>query len=183
MLKKVKIVLFETLVNVSDVLIGFRPQKVDLVTEHSDATGHSAIVEEGSATATGYGNGNPAYADPNGIISVGPNRYTDPYGSWHWMKGTNKWSTYSAKENSRWMQSLDVNYNTINRYSNWLNKMENTGKLVYSLELSSCVTHTSLVLNASGVFNIGIHPYLLHAQMYLWGNGIRPWSFNHFFNR
>ena len=67
------------LANMSDVLIGFKPQKVDLVTEHSDATGHSAIVEEGSATATGYGNGNPAYADPNGIISVGPNRYTDTH--------------------------------------------------------------------------------------------------------
>ena len=163
--------------NLSDILMGFKPQKVDLVTEHSDATGHSAIVKHDTRT------GIKGKTDINGLISVGPDRVSQPDGSWHWMKGTNKWSTYSAKENSRWMQSLDVNYNTINRYSNWLNKMENTGKLVYSLELSSCVTHTSLVLNASGVFNIGIHPYLLHAQMYLWGNGIRPWSFNHFFNR
>lgn len=51
--------------------------------------------------------------------------------------------------------------------------MESAGKLVYSLELSSCVTHTSLALNMSNIFNIGIHPYLLHAQMYLWDNGIR----------
>ena len=163
--------------NLSDILIGFKPQKVDLVTENSDAIGHSAIVKHDTRT------GIKGKTDINGLISVGPDRVSQPDGSWHWMKGTNKWSTYSAKENSRWMQSLDVNYNTINRYSNWLNKMENTGKLVYSLELSSCVTHTSLALNASGVFNIGIHPYLLHAQMYLWGNGIRPWSFNHFFNR
>ena len=165
------------LANLSDVLIGFNPQKVDLVTENTDEIGHSAIVKHG--TDTGIKN----ETDINGLISVGPDRVNQPNGSWHWMKGTNKWSTYSAKENSRWIQPLDVNYNTIIRYSNWLNKMESTGKLVYSLELSSCVTHTSLALNASGVFNIGIHPYLLHAQMYLWGNGIRPWSFNHFFNR
>ena len=28
----------------------------------------------------------------------------------------------------------------------------------------------------AGIFNIGIHPYLLNAQMYLWSNGIRPWT-------
>ena len=171
------------LANMSDVLIGFKPQKVDLVTEHSDATGHSAIVEEGSATATGYGNGNPAYADPNGIISVGPNRYTDPYGSWHWMKGTNLWDIHTGGGETYWRQTLNVNRGTITKYANWLNAREAIGKLHYSVEISSCVSHTSRALNLSGIFNIGIHPYLLNAQMYLWSNGIRPWTFSYFLNQ
>ena len=69
------------------------------------------------------------------------------------------------------------------KYGQWLNKMENSGKFIYSLELSSCVTHTSVALNLSGLFNIGIHPYLLNAQMYLWGNGIRPGTYSYFFNK
>ena len=169
--------------NLSDILMGFKPQKVDLVTEHSDATGHSAIVEEGSATATGYGNGNPAYADPNGIISVGPNRYTDPYGSWHWMKGTNLWDTHTGAGETYWRQTLNVNRGTITKYANWLNARETIGKLHYSVEISSCVSHTSRALNLSGIFNIGIHPYLLNAQMYLWSNGIRLWTFSYFLNQ
>ncbi len=58
-----------------------------------------------------------------------------------------------------------------------------TGKLIYSVEFSSCVTHTSMALNLSGIFNIGIHPYLLNAQMYLWSNGLRPWNFSYFLNQ
>jgi hypothetical protein len=72
---------------------------------------------------------------------------------------------------------------TIEKYSNWLNTRAAAGKLAYSVELSSCVTHTSTALNLSGIFNIGIHPYLLNAQMYLWSNGIRPWTFSYFLNR
>jgi hypothetical protein len=170
------------LANVSDILTGFKPQKVDLVTEHSDATGHSAIVEEGSATGNG-GYGNPANVDPNGIISVGPNRYTDANGSWHWMKGTNHWNTHTKQGEVFWRQTLNVNKGTIVKYGQWLNKLENAGKLVYSVELSSCVTHTSVALNLSGLFNIGIHPYLLNAQMYLWTNGLRPWTFSYLLNQ
>ncbi len=49
------------------------------------------------------------------------------------------------------------------------------GNFHYSVELSSCVSHVSRALNLSGIFNVGIHPYLLNAQMYLWSRGIRPW--------
>jgi len=73
---------FGAMANLSDILIGFNLQKVDLVTEHSDATGHIAIVNESSATEKGYGNGNPFNADPNGIISVGPNIYTGVANTW-----------------------------------------------------------------------------------------------------
>ncbi|WP_185210780.1 FG-GAP-like repeat-containing protein [Sphingobacterium mizutaii] len=167
------------LANVSDILIGLQPKGVDLVTEKSDAVGHSAIVKEGTTTGV---SGN---ADPNALISVGPDRITDPMGSWHWMKGTNKWSSYSAvaEEHPRWIQNIKVNMNTIEKYSNWLNKLESSNKLIYSLELSSCVTHTSAALNLSGIFNIGIHPFLLNAQMYLWSNGVRPWTYSYYLNR
>ncbi len=175
------------LANLSDLLIGFHPEKVDLVTRHAHRdSGHTAIVNAG--TSTGYsgkdrGIGNPMDADPNGIISVGPNRYIDKYGNWIWMKGTNCWSTYTANESKIWRQTLDVNKATIAGYANWLNTRESAGKLHYSVAISSCVTHASRALNLSGVFNIGIHPYLLAAQMYLWGNGIRPWSYIYFLNQ
>ena len=165
------------LANLSDLLIGFHPEKVDLVTRHAHRdSGHSAIVEEG--TYTGYKD-NP---DVNGIISVGPKSTDEPNETWHWMRGTNHWSTYSA-EDKIWRQTLDVNLKTVRSYANWLNDREFANKLHYSVEVSSCVTHTSRALNLSGVFNIGIHPYLLAAQMYLWGNGIRPWSYIYFLNQ
>jgi hypothetical protein len=165
------------LANLSDILNGFQPKNVDLVTEHSDATGHSAIVEEGTSTG--------GFNDPNGIISVGPDRVNQPNGSWHWMDGRNTWNTYSngSKAHPIWRQTLNVNKGTIVKYGQWLDKLENASKLVYSVELSSCVTHTSVALNLSGLFNIGIHPYLLNAQMYLWNNGLRPWTFSYSLNQ
>ena len=162
------------LANVSDILTGFHPQNVDLVTEHSDAVGHSALVKEGTFTGTNK-------SDPNAFISVGPVR-ADSSHSWHWKQGTNKWSSHSRHGEIIWRQKLKVNMSTIKKYSNWLNARESAGKLVYSVELSSCVTHTSMALNLSGIFNIGIHPYLLNAQMYLWSNGIRPWTFSYLLN-
>jgi hypothetical protein len=168
---------FGALANVSDILTGLRPKGVDLVTEHSDEVGHSALVKAETAT------GGAGASDPNALISVGPDRMNDPGGSWHWMKGTNGWDSHSRAGEIIWRQNLKVNMSTIERYSNWLNKLEQGGNLVYSLELSSCVTHTSAALNLSGIFNIGIHPYLPNAQMYLWSNGIRPWTFSYFLNR
>ena len=157
--------------NLSDILTGFKPQKVDLVTEHSDLTGHSAIVEHGTKTGVGMD-------DINGIVSVGPD--LEDARSWHWKKGTNTWNTHSSIEDIRWINSIYVNRNTINNYASWLNYLESRGKLIYSVELSSCVTHTSIALNLSGLFNIGLHPYLLNAQMYLWSNGVRPWLISSF---
>lgn len=51
------------------------------------------------------------------------------------------------------------------------------------MKLSGSVTRISVALNLSGLFNIGIHPYLLNAQMYLWGNGIRSWTYGYFINK
>lgn len=61
------------------------------------------------------------------------------------------------------------------RISDYLNK---GGK--YNLLYNSCVSMASRALNLSGVFNVGIHPYLLHTQMYLRSIGIRPMLYSHF---
>ena len=162
------------LANVSDVLIGLSPQKVDLVTEHSDGVGHSAIVEEGSTSGGNLATPSGQVVDSESIISVGP--YRTDGASWHWKRGHNSWNTYSnnSSEHPIWRETLSVNRKTINRYANYINSKVNNGRFHYSVELSSCVSHTSRALNMSGVFNIGIHPYLLHAQMYLRNIGIRP---------
>ncbi len=152
--------------NLSDILIGMNPQKVDLVTEHSDKIGHSAIVSSDESSKR--------------IISVGPDRFDRR--SFHWKDGTNHWNTHANDNNIIWRQTIDVNGEIVSKYAGWLNKLEASGKLIYSVELSSCVTHTSVALNLSGIFNIGIHPYNLAAQMYLWSNGIRPWSFSYILN-
>jgi hypothetical protein len=163
--------IFGAMANLSDILIGSNPQKVDLVTQHGDKDGgHSALVKHQTMTSSSEG-------DPNRIISVGPN--LSDRRSWHWKQGTNLWETYSNKYSSIWRQSVNVNMRTITKYANWLNRLQNNGKLIYSVEISSCVTHTSIALNLSGVFNIGIFPSLLNAEMLLWSNGIRPWSYLH----
>lgn len=168
--------LLESMAVVSDLLMGFKPKGVDLVTEYSNHIGHSAIVEENTFTYDAE-----ERFDINAIISVGLN-LNDPK-SWLWKKGVNTRPSHSAPNEIIWRQNLKVNMNTIRMYSNWLNNMENSGRLIYSVALSSCVTHTSIALNLSGIFNIGIHPFLLNAQMYLWSNGIRPWTFSSAFKR
>jgi hypothetical protein len=40
----------------------------------------------------------------------------------------------------------------------------------------------SRALNMSGAFNIGIHPYFLHLQMYLRSMGVRPSLFSYHSN-
>lgn len=62
------------------------------------------------------------------------------------------------------------------KFSNYLNK---GGK--YNLLYNNCVSMTSRALNISGVFNVGIHPYILHAQMYLRSIGVRPMLYSNFF--
>lgn len=72
-----------------------------------------------------------------------------------------------------------VNTGRIANYSNYLNK---GGR--YNLLLNNCVSQTSRALNMSGVFNIGIHPYILQAQMYLRSIGVRPMLYSYYlYNR
>lgn len=162
---------FGALANLSDILMGFKTTEADLVTEHTDAVGHSALVKEGTTT---HGTNN----DPNTIISVGPNRQ-DP-ASWHWKEGTNDWATYgNSPKDELWRSTIRLNSNRLNNYKTYVNNRVANGKLIYSVEFSSCVSHTSRALNLSGVFNIGIHPYSLAFQMYLRNIGMRPALFSY----
>lgn len=109
------------------------------------------------------------------FVSIGPDRINlGAKESWHWMKGTNNYHMCGGSNYPICHQTLRANTKMIDKYGAWLNKLENNGSLIYSLELSSCVTHTSMALNMSGIFNIGIHPYILNAQMYLRNLGMRP---------
>ena len=60
------------------------------------------------------------------------------------------------------------------RISNW----NPSGK--YNLICNSCVSQTSRALNASGAFNVGIHPYLLQGEMFLRSMGVRPLIYSHY---
>ena len=95
------------------------------------------------------------------------------------MKGINHWDTHTNDGSFIWRQTINVNKGTITKYAKWLNGLESNGNLCYSVEISSCVTHTSTALNLSGVVNIGIHPYFLALQMSLWTNGVRPWFYSY----
>jgi RHS repeat-associated protein len=153
------------LANVADVLAGFQPGDVQLNTEKSDATGHSAITNVGEI-------------DPyNSIVSVGP----DPGGKWifnpfKFKKGTNNWNNYvDAGDDVMKVSVKGVNVRRLQNYGEYLDKGVN-----YNLFFSSCVTHAARALTLSGVPTLGIHPYILHAQMYLRSIGVRPMMFSHY---
>ena len=58
----------------------------------------------------------------------------------------------------------------------------NTDKIdsdTYRLLTTNCVNKVSSGLNRSGVFNVGIHPYILQTQMVLRSIGARPTLFSY----
>jgi hypothetical protein len=153
----------------SDILAGFKPGEVQLRTENDpnytskgDPIGHSQITK-----------------DEQILVDWGPNANKE---SWFGLvEGTNSYEQGklipNLKGGSFWdpIDVKGVNVNRILRFSNYLNK---GGK--YNLLYNNCVSMTSRALNMSGIFNIGIHPYLLHFQMYLRSIGIRPILYSHF---
>jgi RHS repeat-associated protein len=160
------------LANLSDILAGFKPGEVTLRTENDpdyifygklkDPIGHSQITK-----------GNDV------LIDWGPDELKSS--TWKLIRGTNSYEQGklipNLKSGSFWdpIDVKGVNVNRMLRFSNYLNK---SGK--YNLLYNNCVSMTSRALNMSGVFNIGIHPYLLHFQMYLRSIGIRPILYSHF---
>ena len=164
--------------NVSDLLMGIHPQKIDLITEHSDVIGHSSLVEYGYQVyyewkGKGYAE---VFNRKKTLISFGPDSNKKTW--WLLTKGDSKWPTHAGSLDVYWRQTLNVNMSLIKRYSSFLNNHS----IPYSIFFSSCVSHTSIALNLSGIFNIGLHPYLLAAQMTLWNAGIRPWFFSTYLN-
>ncbi len=152
--------------NAGDVLAGFQPSEVQLNTENSDAIRHSALTKVGET--------NPQ----NSLVSVGP----DPGGKWifspfKFKKGTNDWNNYvDAGNNVSKVKVKGVNLKRIAKYGERLDKGVN-----YNLYFSSCVNHTARVLTIAGAPSIGIHPFILHAQMYMRSIGARPSLFSYYF--
>ena len=147
------------LANVSDVLAGFSTKgSADLVTEHSDHIGHSALVNQGKSSP---------YAD--NIVSFGP---TDGISLFKANGGLGiDWTSHTTDGQPLWRTTIEnVNLQKLRNYGTKLF----ANKTNYNLYTSSCVTHTSRALNSVGVFNIGIHPYILAGQMALREAGFRP---------
>lgn len=156
------------LANVSDVLAGFKPSDVQLNTEKSDAIGHSALTKVGET--------NPN----NSLVSVGP----DPGGKWifnpfKFKNGTNDWKNYVNAGKDVWKVNVDgVNLERIANYGANLNNGVN-----YNLYFSSCVSHTARALTLAGAPAVGIHPFILHAQMALRSVGFRPMLYSYYLNQ
>ena len=155
--------------NAGDILAGFQPSEVQLNTENSDAIGHSALTKVGET--------NPQ----NSLVSVGP----DPGGKWifnpfKFKKGTNDWKNYvDAGDDVSKITVKGVNLKRIARYGAKLDK-----GVKYNLYCSSCVNHTARALTIAGVPSIGIHPFILNAQMYMRSIGARPSLFSYYlYNR
>ncbi len=149
----------------SDVLAGFKQGDVQLNTEKSDAIGHSALTKVGETNSH------------NSLVSVGP----DPGGKWifnplKFNKGTNNWDNYvNAGSDVSKVIVKGVNVSRITNYGARLN-----GGVRYNLYFSSCVNHTARALTISGVPALGIHPFILHAQMFLRSVGFRPIYFSQY---
>lgn len=147
--------------NFNDIMVGFSKANigdVDLATEHSDAIGHSAIVEPGTTDIN------------SSIVSFGPpdsDLTLNPFKS---VRGTNNWSNHLGPGESTWVTKITgINKSKVLSYGNKLS----THTPKYNLYTSSCVTHASVALLKSGFLNIGIHPYILAGQAYLREIGIR----------
>jgi RHS repeat-associated protein len=158
--------------NLSDVLAGLNPiGTVDVVTEHSDAIGHSAIVKEGMVDNT------------QSIVSFGPATNGVPKKDFMNPRGVPSNAAYQNHTSDKspiWRATIrNTNVKGIERYAKWLSSRGSN----YNVYTSSCVTHTSLALNSVGVFNIGIHPFILAGQMALREAGIRPLLFSYYFNQ
>jgi hypothetical protein len=158
------------LANVADILSGFKPGDVTLRTENDpnyspkgDPIGHSQLSD----------------ANGNILIDWGPTENkTSLLGL---VEGTNSYEQGQLIPNlkgSSFWNSVDIKGVNIDRIMSFSNYLNQGGK--YNLLYNNCVSMTSRALNMSGVFNIGIHPYLLHAQMYLRSIGVRPMLYSHF---
>ncbi len=151
--------------NVGDILAGFNPGEVQLNTENSDAIGHSALTKVGET--------NPH----NSLVSVGP----DPGGKWifnpfKFKNGTNDWENYvNAGSDVSKVTVKGINLKRITSYGARLDKGVN-----YNLYASSCVNHTARALTLAGAPAIGLHPFILHSQMYMRSIGARPSMFSYY---
>lgn len=152
------------LANVSDVLTGLKPGNLELRTENTSTPGNKDII------------GHSQIVDERGVplVDWGPDEQLYKGNAFRSVRGTNSYEQGIAisPKHMKWKPLIIDGVNT-KRIANW----SPTGK--YNLAFNSCVSQTSRALNSSGIFNIGIHPYLLHGQMYLRSLGVRPTLFSY----
>jgi RHS repeat-associated protein len=148
--------------NFNDIMAGFNTDNisnVELVTEHSDAIGHSAIVKTGTKV-------------DRSIISFGPEEGGFSLNPFEGVPGDPLWSNHITDKSPIWRTSISgINIDKIYGYA--LTLFDKTPK--YNLYFMSCVTATSSALIRSGFFNIGLHPYILAGQAYLRDIGFRTY--------
>ena len=171
------------LANVADVLAGFKPGDVSLRTENDPNYSKPQAVFDENGNIIGYEDipckdliGHSQIVDKNGkpLVEWGPSEPVSGFDDW--VPGTNSFEKgVSLPASKMKWDAVNIKGVNVSRISNW----NPSGK--YNLALNSCVSQASRALNASGVFNVGIHPYLLHAQMYLRSIGVRPCLFSYMF--
>jgi RHS repeat-associated protein len=159
------------LANIADLLVGFKPGETELRTEYDsdynskgtgkDLIGHSQLSVKGKP-----------------VVDWGPARGYSVDDFDDWVPGANSFEDGALISSDKMIwDPLTLKGVNISRISNWSPKGN------YNLLFNSCVTQTSRALNLSGAFNIGIHPYLLHGQMYLRTMGVRPILYSYLFTK
>lgn len=165
------------LANVSDALAGFKPGSVILRTEN-DPNYYKSVNEHGDPILRKDLIGHSQITDMNGtpMVDFGPAPGHSVSGFGEWVPGTNSYKLGMPISDSKmkW-DPMTIKGLNVNRIAGWNPKSR------YNLMLNSCVSQASRALNVSGAFNIGIHPYLLHAQMSLRSIGVRPMLFSYYF--
>ena len=167
------------LANVADVLAGMNPGTAELRTENDpgyakpELTPTGEVVRVPSKDKIGH---SQLLVDGTPEVDWGPAPGTGVSSLGDMVPGTNAYERGLpiGADKMKW-KPLEVRGVNGTRIRNW-NPSGN-----YNLIRNSCVTQTSRALNSSGAFNIGLHPYLLHAQMYLRSYGVRPLHFSYYF--
>lgn len=158
--------------NISDGLAGFNTGEVELQTENiprdgkPDIVGHAQLNRDGEV-----------------LIDFGP------AGEWkRFEPGRNDWvnrtqingrdKLVSDLYGQRWdpVAVRGVNINRIQQISDRLNQNPGT----YQVATRSCSSVCSRALTMSGVPSIGLHPYILHSQMFLRSAGVRPTLYSYY---
>jgi RHS repeat-associated protein len=157
------------LANVSDVLAGLRPSSAELQTENlpsdgKDKVGHAQLNVDGEV-----------------LIDFGP------AGDWKkFAPGRNDWVSFGSDGSYELISDIPgnkyspvlvrgVNADRLHRISDRMNVEPGN----YQVLFRSCSSTVSRSLSLSGAPAIGLHPYLLHAQLYLRDLGIRPTLFSY----
>ncbi len=161
--------------NISDAFTGLHPGNAQLQTEMDnsegfDPIGHAQVVVDGKPTID-FGPATPHQGNYK-IYGLGKK----------WNSGTNSWLKGETIQQEIEGNSLSpinvpgVNINAIRNYANRLNASPG----IYNVPFSSCVTKAASALRTGGVMVVGIHPYLLYAEVYLRAAGFRPGVLSYF---